>query len=109
MRAALTTHSHSQLDELEWQSELSSWGATCPDWETPEEIELWPENLAAVEWWLTIPGFLKWQNGFCLGMDTHAVQADAQLSGRTVSPSDYAKLKAIAATACDLMNTRPLR
>ncbi len=98
-----TTHN----DEQEWQEELTLWGVSqdVPE-PAPDEIALWPENWDVMMWWLSIPSFLKWNMGYCMGMDVLAVQADAQMSGRDIKSDDYQKLKLIARVVTEELNGR---
>ncbi|WP_087022401.1 hypothetical protein [Thaumasiovibrio subtropicus] len=96
-------------DDNEWHQELKDWGLPIPlspQRSEPTLIELWQENATALEWWLSLPQFLRWHNGICLGMDVQAVAADLQLSQRSYSPDDYDRLKVIAATVTESVNLR---
>ncbi len=104
----MTRRTANAKEQQDWEEELAFFGLKEPD-ETEASTELWQENLAAVEWWLSIPGFLKWNNHVCLGMDVLAVQADSQLSERTSNPIDYQKLKVIARTVAEELNSREQR
>ena len=59
-----------------------------------------------LEWWLAIPAFLRWNGPCCLGMDVCQVKADADLSGRTIDPDEYRKLKLIANVVTEELNQR---
>ncbi len=104
MIAVLNGPTVEQQDE--WLQELNDWGLPIPQTneETTTHIELWQENAPAIEWWLSLPQFLRWHNGICLGMDVQAVVADQQLSQQPHSPSDYQRLKTIAATVTEHLN-----
>ncbi|SHO58800.1 hypothetical protein [Vibrio quintilis] len=93
-------------DDADWQQELAAWGIDEPDTERETFIPVWPENWPVVQWWLSIPGFLKFNQNACLGMDVLAVKADAELSQRTIEPDDYRKLKTIARTLAEELNRR---
>ncbi|MDO6542820.1 hypothetical protein [Photobacterium sanguinicancri] len=71
-----------------------------------ETIEVWQEHADVLEWWLTIPAFLRWNGFCCLGMDVCQVKADAELSGRGINPDDYQKLKSIASVMAEELNQR---
>lgn len=71
-----------------------------------ETIEVWQEHADVLEWWLTIPAFLRWNGVCCLGMDVCQVKADAELSGRGINPDDYQKLKSIASVMAEELNQR---
>jgi hypothetical protein len=88
-----------------WDEECQFWGLAKADNE-PELIPLMDENLAAVEWWMSIPSFLRWNNGVCLGMDVVSVQADLALSDRESEPENYQKLKLIARVITEELNQR---
>lgn len=108
MRAAIRRRPATAQDDQAWQDELACWGVTIdpiaePE---PEEVEVWEEHQAVLEWWLSIPGFLRWNGPACLGMDACQVKADADLSGRTVTPDDYLKLKLIANEMTEELNRR---
>lgn len=93
-------------DNQEWEEELALWGIKEPEPETESEIELWPEHQRVIEWWLSIPDFLRFNHSVCLGMNVSAVHADCQLSGFTPEPCDYQKLKLIARTLAQELNQR---
>nr|WP_086937495.1 hypothetical protein [Thaumasiovibrio occultus] len=95
-----------QTDEDEWQQELADWGLPPEQPAEPELFGLWEENATAIEWWLSLPQFLRFNNGICLGMDIKAVAADRELSGNTYTPDDYRRLKQIAITATNEINKR---
>lgn len=92
-----------QKETEEWQQELANWGVSEPE-SNDEPPPLWQENWPAIEWWLSIPGFLKFNQHVCLGMDVIAVKADAELSGRETMPVQYQKLKVIARTIAEELN-----
>lgn len=107
MRSFIKAPAVSPQDDEEWQAEKALWGIEDLDEEPEDEsILLWQENWDAVMWWLSIPCFLKWNMGACLGMDVFAVKADAEMSARSVNPDDYNKLKVIARTVTEELNGR---
>ncbi|AMG01355.1 hypothetical protein AL538_27285 [Vibrio harveyi] len=91
-------------DIEDWQEELASWGMESPDDVIEKEYELWHEHVEVIGWWLDIPDFFRFNERVCLGMNVAAVKADADLSSRTINPTDYAKLKIIAKTAAEELN-----
>ncbi len=101
----LSRRAASEKEQEDWEQELAFWGIN-DEQEQQSDIELWEENLNAWQWFLSVPSFLKWNNNVCLGMDILAVQADAQLAGLDTNPSDYQKLKVIARTLTEELNSR---
>ncbi|WP_155741975.1 hypothetical protein [Vibrio nigripulchritudo] len=93
-----------QKENQAWQQELANWGIQEPR-SQEESIVVWEENWAAIEWWLSVPGFLKFNQHVCLGMDVLAVKADADLCRRAVVPSQYQQLKVIARALAEELNT----
>jgi len=77
-----------------------------PDKDEQPLIPLMEENLPVIQWWMSIPSFLRWNGSVCLGMDVIAVKSDAELSGRNTHPAEYAKLKLIARTLTEELNQR---
>lgn len=107
MRSFIKAPAVSPQDDEEWQAEKALWGIEEPDDEPQDDtIPVWEENWQAIMWWLSIPGFLKWNFNRCLGMDVMAVKADAEMSGRDINPDDYNKLKVIARTVTEELNGR---
>lgn len=106
MLAFLSHSAPTQHDNDEWQAEKVLWGIESLEDEKPEQIELWEENLSVVEWWLSIPSFLKWNFNKCVGMDVIVVKADAEMAQREINPDDYRKLKVIARTVTEELNRR---
>lgn len=107
MRAFLKQPATSPQEDEEWQAEKALWGINdLEDNEENQDILVWEENWNALMWWLSIPGFLKWNLSCCLGMDVVAVKYDAEMSGRDIDPADYHKLKLIARTVTEELNGR---
>ncbi|MBY8232368.1 hypothetical protein [Vibrio fluvialis] len=107
MRAVLRQTAPTRLDDEEWQAEKALWGIeTLTDEPEDHAISVWKENWDAITWWLSIPGFLKWNFNRCIGMDVMAVKADAEMSHRDINPDDYQKLKVIARTVTEELNGR---
>ncbi|MDX1301186.1 hypothetical protein [Photobacterium sp.] len=107
VRAAIKRQPATAKDEQDWQQELASWGVSQnPEPKVNDDIEVWQEHAEVLEWWLTIPAFLRWNGFCCLGMDVCQVKADADLSGRTINPDDYQKLKSIASVMAEELNLR---
>lgn len=90
-------------EEEDWQQELALWGVSEEE-KHDDLVGLWEENWPAVEWWLSIPGFLKFNQHVCLGMDVLAVKADSELAQRETTPSQYQQLKTIARTLAEELN-----
>jgi hypothetical protein len=103
VRAVIKRRAATQKEAEDWQQELASWGVTELE-PADEAIPLWVENWPAIEWWLSIPGFLKFNQQVCLGMDVIAVKADAELAGRDTTPEQYQQLKVIARTIAEELN-----
>jgi hypothetical protein len=62
---------------------------------TPKHMEVLESNWPALEWFFDISDLFKWQEGVCLGLDITAVKADVELSQRSTTPENYAKLREI--------------
>ncbi|MDO6497324.1 hypothetical protein [Photobacterium sanguinicancri] len=108
MRAAIKRRPATARDEKEWQDELAAWGIETELTMAGESdyVEVWEEHATVLEWWLSIPAFLRWNGPVCLGMDVCQVKADVELSARDVTPADYQKLKLIANEMTEELNRR---
>ncbi|EJL6724395.1 DUF1799 domain-containing protein [Vibrio alginolyticus] len=106
MRTLMRRRNATKRDEDSWEEELALWGVQDVKDAHDEPIEIWEEHLEVVQWWISIPGFLKFNGTACLGMDVLAVKADMELSDSTYSPEQYQKLKVIARTLAEELNQR---
>lgn len=72
----------------------------------PEELEVLPDNWAALEWWLAVDDLLRFEQGIPLGLDVVAVEAEARLSGRETTPAMFGQLRLLAREAVSELNRR---
>lgn len=98
---AITPREQAELDE-----DLAAWGVE----QTPEpeldDFEVWYEHREALLWWCHGGGQLRFNGAVCIGLDVVALQADANLSGRTVQPDDYQRMQLIAQEVSNHLNSR---
>jgi hypothetical protein len=85
------------------QAQIDAFKATT----VPDECLVLLENRSAVSWFLDVSDFLNFSaNGVALGIDVKAVQADADMSGKSFSSSDYNKLRNLGRYVCNELNKR---
>ena len=100
---SVTPHDQAELDE-----DLAAWGVEQKPEPQPEWFEVWDEHREALMWWCQGGSQLKFlstpQGLRCQGLDILALEADARLSGRTVHPDDYDRIKQIARQVTDHLN-----
>lgn len=95
------------LDEQARQvldEDFRAWGIDADPEPEPEVFEVWDEHREALLWWCQGGAQLTFNGPVCTGLDVVAVQADAQLSGRTIDPDDYQRLQAIARQVTQWIN-----
>lgn len=72
----------------------------------PKELEVYPENWQALNWFLTVDDLFKYEQGICMGLDLTQIAADIQITGREVIQDDYKKLRFIGQHAAAALNKR---
>ncbi|QPG06562.1 hypothetical protein IT774_05155 [Salinimonas marina] len=64
------------------------------------------ENWAAVGWFLDVDDLFDVHGHWFKGLDIKAIYYDAQMSGRSYTPDDYAKLRILGKTAAAELNKK---
>ena len=84
--------------------ELAAWGVTRNPEPEPEVVEVWEEHREALMWWCQGGNQLKFNGNCCLGLDVVALQADACMAGRRVSPDTYQRMQLIGRQVAEHLN-----
>lgn len=91
------------------EREAAAFGVPLEAEESPD-IEVWDEHRDALNWWFEIKDLLRWTPSpigpYCEGLDVPAVECDARMRGKAFTPTDYAKVRLIAATVATHFNER---
>ncbi|MBN05129.1 MAG: hypothetical protein CMK08_13235 [Ponticaulis sp.] len=74
-----------------------------------DHFEVLPENMAAIEWFISTDDLYIWNGPVCVGLDVKAVRDDAILSGRKTTPDDYNKLRLLGQVYADELTKKMLR
>lgn len=72
----------------------------------PDDLFIMEENEAAVRWFFSVDDLMARDGPVLLGLDVQAVQADAQMRGKSVEPKDYEKLRFLGRSAAYQFNSR---
>ncbi len=103
-----------QTEELnELRTQLRELGATeqeidlrlqhmSPD----DDFDVYAENWNAIVWFNDVYQLLHVVGNRYMGIDVCALEADARMSGRSIDPSDYKRLRTLARFVSKELNTK---
>lgn len=74
--------------------------------QAPQHIEVLEANWPALEWFLQVDDLFRTDQGVVIGLDVLAIKADAEMSGRQISPELYNKLRILGRVATAELNKK---
>lgn len=75
----------------------------------PQHFEVLEANWPALEWFLEVDDLFKTDQCVVIGLDVLAIKADAEMSGRQISPEVYTKLRILGRVATAELNKKGRR
>ncbi|PCI62047.1 MAG: hypothetical protein COB35_05030 [Gammaproteobacteria bacterium] len=71
-----------------------------------DEIALFDDCFALFNWFVEIDDLFLFDQGFCLGLDVKALQAEAQMSNRSIEKEDFRLLRQMGKAAAAALNEK---